>query len=147
MPEKKTIRKAQKLKREGKAPSTQASEFVHEEIERIRVGKHGAKNAKQAIAIGLSKAREAGVKLPKAGAKKTASATKGGRIAMKKTSLKKSPATSVSTKALSAQTKKAAVKRGPAARHTAAMKAVKTKGKTVMRSAGQKAAKTRAAHR
>src|SRR5260221_2521923 len=64
MPEKETIEKARQDKREGKAPSTQAGEFVHEEIEHIREGKHGAKSAKQAIAIGLSKARRAGVKLP-----------------------------------------------------------------------------------
>ena len=64
MPEKKTIERARKAKREGKAPSTQAGEFVREEIEHIREGKHGAKSAKQAIAIGLSKARRAGVKLP-----------------------------------------------------------------------------------
>ena len=63
MPEKKTI-EARKAKREGKSPSTQAGEFVHEEIEHIREGKHGARSAKQAIAIGLSKARRAGVKLP-----------------------------------------------------------------------------------
>src|SRR5882672_8915242 len=64
MPEKKTIEKARQDEREGKAPSTQAGEFVHEEIEHIRQGKHGARSAKQAIAIGLSKARRAGVKLP-----------------------------------------------------------------------------------
>ncbi|MBS1727559.1 MAG: hypothetical protein JST51_12615 [Armatimonadetes bacterium] len=64
MPEKKTIKKARQLKREGKSPSTQASEFVKEEIERIRNGKHGARSAKQAIAIGLSRARRAGVELP-----------------------------------------------------------------------------------
>ncbi len=64
MPEKKTIQRARKAKREGKAPSTQAGEFVREEIEHIREGKHGAKSAKQAIAIGLSKARRSGVKLP-----------------------------------------------------------------------------------
>jgi Family of unknown function (DUF6496) len=64
MPEKKTIEKARTAAREGKAPSTQAGEFVHEEIEHIRSGKHGARSAKQAIAIGLSKARRAGVKLP-----------------------------------------------------------------------------------
>jgi hypothetical protein len=63
MPEKETIRRARKAKREGKAPSTQAGEFVHEEIEHVRQGKHGARNTKQAIAIGLSKARRAGVKL------------------------------------------------------------------------------------
>lgn len=70
MPEKKTIARARKAKREGKAPSTQAGEFVREEIEHIREGKHGARNPKQAIAIGLSKARRAGVKLgaPKKGA-------------------------------------------------------------------------------
>ena len=69
MPEKKTIERARKDKREGKAPSTQAGEFVREEIEHIREGKHGARSTKQAIAIGLSKARRAGVKLsaPKAG--------------------------------------------------------------------------------
>jgi hypothetical protein len=64
MPEKETIEKAQQDEREGKAPSTQAGEFVHEEIEHIREGKHGARSTKQAIAIGLSKARRAGVKLP-----------------------------------------------------------------------------------
>jgi hypothetical protein len=64
MPEKETIRKARQDKRGGKAPSTQAGEFVHEEIEHIREGKHGARSTKQAIAIGLSKARRAGVKLP-----------------------------------------------------------------------------------
>src|ERR1700681_3366773 len=64
MPEKSTIEKARRDQREGKAPSTQAGEFVHEEIEHIRQGKHGARSAKQAIAIGLSKARRAGVKLP-----------------------------------------------------------------------------------
>jgi len=64
MPEKKTIERARKAKREGKAPTTQAGEFVREEIEHIREGKHGAKSTKQAIAIGLSKARRAGVKLP-----------------------------------------------------------------------------------
>src|ERR687898_364930 len=65
MPEKATLERAKKDKRQGKAPSTQAGEFVREEIEHIREGKHGARSAKQAIAIGLSKARRAGVKLPK----------------------------------------------------------------------------------
>ena len=63
MPEKKTIERARKDKREGKSPSTQAGEFVREEIEHIRKGKHGARSTEQAIAIGLSKARRAGVKL------------------------------------------------------------------------------------
>src|SRR6187397_2292946 len=64
MPEKRTIERARKAKRQGKSPTTQAGPFVHEEIEHIREGKHGARSAKQAIAIGLSKARRAGVKLP-----------------------------------------------------------------------------------
>jgi hypothetical protein len=64
MPEKKTTERARKAAREGKAPTTQAGEFVHEEIDHVREGKHGARSTKQAIAIGLSKARRAGVKLP-----------------------------------------------------------------------------------
>ena len=69
MPEKRTIQRARQDAREGKAPTTQAGEFVREEMEHIREGKHGARSAKQAIAIGLSKARHAGVKLkpPKKG--------------------------------------------------------------------------------
>ena len=63
MPDKKTLARARKDKREGKSPSTQAGEFVHEEIEHIREGRHGARSTEQAIAIGLSKARRAGVKL------------------------------------------------------------------------------------
>jgi Family of unknown function (DUF6496) len=64
MPEKQTVERARNARREGKAPSTQAGEFVHEEIEHVREGKHGARSTKQAIAIGLSKARRAGVRLP-----------------------------------------------------------------------------------
>lgn len=64
MPEKKTIAKARKLKREGKAPSTQAGAFVEEEFEHIKKKKPGVKNKKQAVAIGLSKARKAGVNIP-----------------------------------------------------------------------------------
>src|SRR5437764_6112331 len=64
MTEKKTTERARQDAREGKAPTTQAGEFVREEIEHIREGKHGARSTKQAIAIGLSKARRAGVKLP-----------------------------------------------------------------------------------
>ena len=63
MPEKETLERAKEDKAEGKAPSTQAGEFVREEIEHVREGKHGARSTKQAIAIGLSKARRAGVKL------------------------------------------------------------------------------------
>jgi uncharacterized protein DUF6496 len=64
MPEKKTIDKARQDASEGKAPSTQAGEFIREEIEHVREGKHGVRSTKQAIAIGLSKARRAGVNLP-----------------------------------------------------------------------------------
>ncbi|HMC26289.1 MAG TPA: DUF6496 domain-containing protein, partial [Verrucomicrobiae bacterium] len=64
MPERETIERAREDQREGKAPSTQAGEFVREEMHHIREGKHGARSTKQAIAIGLSKARRAGVKLP-----------------------------------------------------------------------------------
>src|SRR6059058_5524034 len=70
MPEKQTIKRARRDKRQGKATSTQAGEFVREEMHHVREGKHGARSAKQAIAIGLSKARRAGVKLtpPRKGA-------------------------------------------------------------------------------
>src|SRR5947208_6237427 len=64
MPEQRTVERARKARRKGKAPTTQAGEFVREEMEHVRSGKHGARSAKQAIAIGLSKARRAGVKLP-----------------------------------------------------------------------------------
>jgi len=72
MPEKSTLKRARDAKREGKSPSTQAGAFVREEMDHIREGKHGARSSQQAIAIGLSKARRAGVKL---GAPKHASAT------------------------------------------------------------------------
>src|ERR1700678_2654501 len=76
MPEKKTLERAQKDKREAKAPSTQAGEFVREEMDHIREGKHGARSAKQAIAIGLSKARRAGVDLPPTGKGQTSEKTR-----------------------------------------------------------------------
>jgi Family of unknown function (DUF6496) len=76
MPEKKTIERAREDAREGKAPTTQAGEFVREEIHHVREGKHGVRSPKQAIAIGLSKARRAGVKLPPP-PKGSASARKG----------------------------------------------------------------------
>jgi hypothetical protein len=102
MPERKTVERARKAKREGKAPTTQASEFVREEMEHIREGKHGARSTKQAIAIGLSKARRAGVKLKpprkgqaSAGTRKAASRDyrEGQRGARKKPSAARSRAT------------------------------------------------------
>jgi hypothetical protein len=76
MPERETIRRARKDAAEGKAPTTQAGEFVREEIEHIRKGKHGARSSKQAIAIGLSKARRAGVKLPPPDPSRTSKSTR-----------------------------------------------------------------------
>jgi hypothetical protein len=76
MPEKTTLERARQDAREGKAPSTQAGEFVREEIDHIREGKHGARSAKQAIAIGLSKARRAGIKLPPPKKGKTSAKTR-----------------------------------------------------------------------
>jgi hypothetical protein len=76
MPEKKTVERARQDAREGKAPSTQAGEFVREEMDHIREGKHGARSAKQAIAIGLSKARRAGVPLAPPAPGKTSAATR-----------------------------------------------------------------------
>jgi hypothetical protein len=100
MPDKETLERAHKDAQEGKAPSTQAGEFVKEEIDHIREGKHGARSAKQAIAIGLSKARRAGVKLapPKSGSaamKKQAArdSANGASKAAKKPSAKRSRAT------------------------------------------------------
>lgn len=144
MPEKKTISSAQKAKREGKSPSTQAGAFVKESIDHVRKGKHGAKNTKQAIAIGLSEARHAGVEIPdkRSSAKKTSKkSTKksSGRISKKKVSakrskaatqrLKKEPRNSVLHEALSRQTKKAAKKRGHADLSRAAKKAAATRAR------------------
>jgi len=143
MPDKETLERAARDKAEGKAPSTQAGEFVHEEIEHIREGKHGARSTKQAIAIGLSKARRAGVELPppKTGSKSTrkqaARDLKKSRSTKK--SAKRSRATSKalkreghsagSTRALSRQAHKAAAKRSAAARSRSAKKAAATRKK------------------
>lgn len=101
MPEEATVKRARKAKRAGKSPTTQAGEFVREEIHHVREGKHGARSAKQAIAIGLSKARRAGVKLPAPPAsasrrtkQSAASASRAGRRGgPRKTSAKRSRAT------------------------------------------------------
>ena len=164
MPEKKTIKKARRDKRMGKSAGTQAGEFVHEEIKKIRRGEHGARSAKQAIAIGLSKARRAGVKLkpPKKG--KTSEKTrrsaqqayeKGQRhepVSRKRSrarvrALKKEPTTSVSRIALSRQAHEAAMKRTAAERSASARKASRTKGPRKRSAAAKKAARTRARHR
>jgi hypothetical protein len=151
MPEKKTIERARKAKREGKAPTTQAGEFVREEMHHIREGKHGARSTKQAIAIGLSKARRAGVKLGKPPGKKSTRSTKKStkapspkRSRAVRGALKREGQSAASTSALSRQAKRSARKRGPAARSRAAEKAARTKGAAGRKRAAQKAARTRA---
>src|SRR5437016_4444715 len=94
MPEKETIKRAQADKRAGKAPSTQAGEFVREEMHHVREGKHGARSSKQAIAIGLSKARRSGVKLPPP--KKGAASTRARKQAARDTAKGKHPTTAKS---------------------------------------------------
>ena len=166
MPENETLERAREDEREGKSPSTQAGEFVREEMHHIREGKHGASSTKQAIAIGLSKARRAGVKLeaPKAG--KTSAETrkkaqhdirKGQTSRNRRPSAKRSRATSgalklegrsaASKQNLAKQARSAARVRGPRARQKAAMKAVQTKGKAGLKRAARKAAHTRSTHR
>jgi hypothetical protein len=160
MPQKRTIEKARQDRRQGKAPSTQAGEFVREEIDEIRQGMHGARSPQQAIAIGLSKARRAGVDLkpPRKGTVKAATrksakyAYEAGQGMRKPTRrpkvsravtrvLKKEPRSTVSRGALSRQTHRA----GSAAdRSAAASKASRTKGSTGRSAAARKAARTRA---
>jgi hypothetical protein len=166
MPEEKTVERAREDAREGKSPSTQAGEFVHEEIEHVRKGKHGARSTKQAIAIGLSKARRAGVKLPSPRKGKTSAATRTRaerdyRQGQTKPEKKASPARSrarrevlsregrgaASSQALSRQGRSAAKKRSRSSRQQAAEKAVHTKGRSGLRSAARKAAQTRRGHR
>ena len=147
MPDSKTVKKAKEDAREGKAPSTQAGEFVREEMHHIREGKHGARSAKQAIAIGLSEARRAGVKLPRRGKKnqvrgkrrpQNRPSAKRSRATLR--ALKREPKNSASYQALSRQVHESAKKRGSRQRHQAAMKAVHTKGKEGLKRAARKAA-------
>jgi hypothetical protein len=120
MPEKKTLERARKARREGKSPSTQAGEFVREEIHHVREGKHGARSTKQAIAIGLSKARRAGVKLPRRGrsaksstrsssSRRGTSTPKRSRASLR--ALKREGTSAASRKALSRQARTAARRR------------------------------------
>src|SRR5207253_4020433 len=148
MPEQETIERAREDAREGKSPSTQAGEFVREEMEHIREGEHGARSTKQAIAIGLSKARRAGVKLPPPKKGATSKRTrrqakrdlkKGGRRGGKAVSRTRSRATkkalkregrgAASRKALSRQAHSVARKRTSAQRSAAAKKAARTRKK------------------
>ncbi|HLV80218.1 MAG TPA: DUF6496 domain-containing protein [Chthonomonadaceae bacterium] len=161
MPEKQTLERAREDAREGKSPSTQAGEFVKEEMDHIREGKHGARSTKQAIAIGLSKARRAGVKLapPKKGIASAETRRQAerdlnkGRSPARKKSARRSRAvegalqreghSAASHSALSKQARQAARKRGSAARKQAARKAVRTKGPAELSQAARKAARTR----
>ena len=146
MPDKKTIARARKDAAEGKAPSTQAGEFVREEIEHIREGKHGARSTKQAIAIGLSKARRAGVRLPpprrgRASAqtrRKAAKDSREGRSGVRgaasprraravRSALKHEGRSAASRSALARQARAAARKRTAAERSASARKAAATR--------------------
>jgi hypothetical protein len=114
MPEKRTLKRARQAKRQGKAPTTQAGEFVHEEIRHVRKGKHGAESTDQAIAIGLAKARRAGVKLGKPPKSKTTRTTVKGKRA-------------VSSRALARQARSSARERTAAQRSASARKAARTR--------------------
>jgi hypothetical protein len=151
MPEKETIEAAKRDLREGKSPSTAAGEFVREEIDHVREGKHGARSPKQAIAIGLSKARRAGIPLGTPNPKTTSPETRRkaaqdtrrgeenpvtseegstprGRARMK--AMKREPRSSASHRSLSKQAKSTARKRGSRARGASAKKAAKTRSRT-----------------
>jgi hypothetical protein len=168
MPERKTVARAQADKRAGKAPTTQAGEFVKEEVEHVRSGKHGVKSPKQAVAIGLSKARRAGVELPAPKKGKTSEATRkkaekdsavghgtAKKSSSKETKAKRSRTTTAVLKreggegashtAMSKQAKSAAAKRPAASRSAAAKKAAETKGAAGRSAAAKKVARTRAA--
>jgi hypothetical protein len=144
MPEKQTLRRARRDKRQGKAPTTQAGEFIREEMHHVREGKHGARSTRQAIAIGLSKARRSGVELP-APAKGQASErtrksarsaeqagrhkrpTSPSRSRAVRRALKHEGHSAASRGAISRQAHAAAMRRGPAKRSAAARKAAATR--------------------
>ena len=162
MPEKATIERARKDKREGKSESTQAGEFVREEIHHIREGKHGARSTKQAIAIGLSKARRSGVKLatPKRGtsartraqaARDTATGQSGSKqkVSARRSravskALRREPHAAASAGSLASHARTSARRRSAAQRSASAQKAVRTKGAAGRSIAAKKAASTRA---
>jgi hypothetical protein len=164
MPDKETIRRSRRDKRQGKSASTQAGEFVREEIHHIREGKHGAKSAKQAIAIGLSKARRAGVDLPppekgevsektRRSAKRAYEVGHGAPLRSRSTAkrkrataraLRREGRAAGSHEALARQARSSARRRTRTERSAAARKAARTKGPAVRRAAARKAARTRA---
>jgi len=148
MPERKTIERARQDARRGKSPSTQAGEFVREEMEHIREGKHGARSAKQAVAIGLSKARRAGVKLaaPKSGATSRRTQRQAQRDLKKGTNPRRKPSrtrsravtkalkregrSAASHRALSRQAHSVARRRTRADRSASAKKAARTRSRS-----------------
>jgi hypothetical protein len=164
MPTKRTTQRARKGERAGKSPSTQAGEFVREEIHNVRRGKHGARSAKQVIAIGLSKARRAGVDLPPPekgsaseetrerakrdqarGERRGGSRKKSAKRSRAATqALKREGRAAASTQALSRHAKSAARERSAAERSASAKKAARTKGAAGRSAAARKAARTRA---
>jgi len=165
MPERQTLARAQRDKRQGKAPSTQAGEFIREEMHHIRAGKHGARSPQQAIAIGLSKARRSGVRLSPPAPGRTSNQTRRKaqrdlqrgqsgsgshpnprRSAATERALEREPRASASSQALSAAARSAARRRGSASRSAAARKAARTQGHGQRSAAARKAARTRAAH-
>src|ERR1700722_6519673 len=165
--EKATKQRARRDKAAGKSASTQAGEFVREEIDHIREGRHGARSAKQAIAIGLSKARRAGVALPPPKRGTTSERTRRSaardakrgrqRSASKAPSKRRSRATldalkregdrAGSPEALSRHARSAAARRPARERSASARRAAKTKGPAKRRAAARKGARTRAAAR
>ena len=150
------MKKQKKIRLKANAASTQAGEFVHDEIEKVKKGKHGVRNVKQAIAIGLSEARRAGFNAPTKNASKAVKkkakqdeARAGKPVNQKRSrarikALKKEPTNTVSSKALSKQAKSAAKKRSASDRSAAAKKASRTKGSEERSAAAKKAARTRA---
>jgi uncharacterized protein DUF6496 len=155
-PARETLERAREDAREGRSPSTQAGEFVREEIHHVREGKHGARSPEQAIAIGLSKARRAGVKVP---AKKGGSTRSKSRTAKKRSkpsakrsravrgALKREGRSAGSRKSLGRHARKAARARTASSRSASAKKAARTKGPARRKAAARKAARTRARRR
>jgi hypothetical protein len=166
MPRKETLSRLQRDRREGKAASTQAGEFIRKEIHDIREGKHGARSPQQAIAIGLSKARRAGVKLkpPQAGTTSASTRrkaerdyergqgegsphrTSAKRAAASERALKREPHTAASATSLAEHARAAAAHRSKADRSASAKRAARTKGSSGRSAAAERAARTRAEH-
>jgi hypothetical protein len=145
MPEQKTLKKARQAKREGKAPSTQAGAFVEEEIEHIREGKHGARSAKQAIAIGLSKARRAGLALPPPPKSASERTKRSARSAKARAGTRPSSSRSRAAKAALEDESKSAA--SPKALSRQATAAAKRRPARARKAAARRASRTRAAHK